>query len=57
MAAGLGKDYSKDWVDYHQRGITLAQKLRAELPPSYDLWYTKPYEDKSDFTERPFLII
>ena len=24
---------------------------------SYDLWYKKPWEDKSDFTKRPILII
>lgn len=57
VVLGTGTDYNIDWADYHQRGMALAHQLRAELPPSYDIWYKKPWEDKSDFTKRPILII
>lgn len=57
IASESGKEYNKDWKDYHKRGIALAKKLRERLSSSYDLWYTHPFEDKSGIIKLPMLII
>ena len=57
VASETGKDYDKDWQDYHKRGLALAHQLRALLPSSYDLWYSKPFEEKRDYIDKPTLII
>ena len=46
-----------DWVGWHQRGIELAKQLREKLPPSCDLWYDAPYEDKTGTIKEKFLVI
>jgi len=51
------KPYTKDWPDYHTRGLELARRLRAILPQDYDLWYRAPFEDKSGTIEKPSLIL
>ena len=57
VAAAVGKSYSKDWSDYHQRGLALAHQLREMLSPDFDLWYRAPFEDKSGTVSEPILII
>ena len=57
VASETGEDYNKDWEDYHSRGLALAKKLREQLPSSYDLWYTYPFEDKSGIMKYPVLIL
>lgn len=51
-----GEQYSKDWKEYHERGLALARKVREALPQKYDLWYMAPFEDKSDIISKPMLI-
>jgi hypothetical protein len=46
-----------DWVGWHQHGIELAKQLREKLPPSCDLWYDAPYEDKTGTIKEKFLVI
>ena len=52
-----GESYTKDWKEYHERGLELARKVREVLPKKYDLWYMAPYEDKSGTISKPILII
>ena len=52
-----GRPYTKDWEEYHRRGIKLAQDLRKILSPDFDLWYDAPFEDKSGIIKHPFLIM
>lgn len=52
-----GKDYEKDWQDYHNRGLELARQLRKVLSTDFDLWYDAPFEDKSGIISGPTLII
>lgn len=52
-----GKPYSKDWDDYHRRGLKLMKDLRAQLADDIDLWYCAPFEDKSGTIPRKILII
>ena len=47
IASECGEPYEKDWVDYHQRGLEIAYKLRKLLSSDFDLWYKAPFEDKS----------
>ena len=56
IASETGKEYNKDWADYHKRGLALAQELRRVLTPDFDLWYEAPYEDKSGLIPRPIFI-
>ena len=57
IASETGKPYEKDWEDYHRRGIALAKQLREILPPTTDLWYEAPYEDKSGTIPHKILIL
>lgn len=57
VASETGQPYEKDWVDYHRRGLEMAQTLRNKLSTDFDLWYEAPWEDKSDIIEKPMLII
>lgn len=52
-----GYPYTKDWEEYHRRGIQLAQNLRKVLSTDFDLWYKAPFEDKSDVIKHPFLVL
>ena len=52
-----GKPYTKDWNEYHERGLELARKVREALPKKYDLWYKAPFEDKSGTISKPMLIV
>lgn len=47
---------SFDWKSYHERGLALAQKLRAKLSSDFDLWYRAPIEDNSGIIPKPILI-
>ncbi len=47
---------SFDWKSYHERGLALAQKLRATLSSDFDLWYRAPIEDNSGIIPKPILI-
>ncbi|MBQ7239396.1 MAG: hypothetical protein IJS20_11455 [Bacteroidales bacterium] len=47
---------SFDWKSYHERGLALAQKLRAKLSSDFDLWYRAPLEDNSGIIPKPILI-
>lgn len=47
---------SFDWKSYHERGLALAQKLRAKLSRDFDLWYRAPIEDNSGIIPKPILI-
>lgn len=44
-----------DWSAFHQEGLSLSQKLKRELGPSYRVSYHKPCEDPAreinEFTE------
>ena len=52
-----GCDYSSfDWIDFHRRGLNLAQQLRDKLPLEIELWYEAPFEDKSGTILNPVLI-
>ena len=57
VKAYSGEPYTKDWAEYHSRGLALARQLREILPPGYDLWYDSPAEDESDTIDKPRLII
>ncbi len=57
VKAATGKEYDKDWQDYHRRGLELAKQLRSMLSTDFDLWYDAPYEDKSGIISKPILII
>lgn len=57
IASATGQPYSKDWKDYHERGLKLAHELRKRLSPEIDLWYVAPYEDKSGIIDHPILIL
>ena len=46
-----------DWLVWHKRGMVLAKQLREKLPPSCDLWYSAPYEDKSGTIKDKILIL
>jgi hypothetical protein len=37
-----------DWPDFHQRGLLLAQRLRAELSADIGVFYQKAYEDPNE---------
>ena len=52
-----GETYSKDWKEYHERGLELARKVREVLPKNYDLWYQAPFEDKTEVIRKPILIV
>lgn len=52
-----GHPYSKDWADYHHRGLKLMKELRSKLADDIDLWYRAPFEDKLKTITRPILII
>ncbi len=47
ISSETGETYSKDWDDYHKRGLAIAHKLREILSPDFDLWYEIPEEDKT----------
>lgn len=57
VASATGEPYSKDWCDYHQRGLALAHQLREKLSTDFDLWYSAPFEDKSGTITDKILII
>lgn len=57
IASETGQPYSKDWKDFHERGLKHAHELRKRLPPEIDLWYVAPFEDKSGFIDHPMLIL
>lgn len=57
IASETGQPYSKDWRDYHERGLKLAHELRNRLSPDIDLWYVAPFEDKSGIIDHPILIL
>lgn len=57
IASETGQPYSKDWKDYHKRGLKLAHELRNRLSPNIDLWYVAPFEDKSGFIDHPILVL
>ena len=54
--ANTGRNYVKDWVDYHRRGLEFAKLLRSKLSADFDLWYEAPFEDKSGTIPQPMLI-
>lgn len=56
IEGAVGREYQKDWKEYHQRGLELAKKLREVLPKEYDLWYEAPIEDKSGTLHKKILI-
>lgn len=45
-----------DWEGFHERGLDLADALRAQLPDDVDLWYSAPLFDPSGIVPQPFLI-
>lgn len=55
--SATGKEYEKDWDDYHKRGMALAKQLREKLSTDFDFWYTAPREDKSGTVPKLQLII
>lgn len=57
IEASVGKPYDKDWKDYHERGLVYAKQLRQCLPSEYDLWYFRPFEDKTNTVPEKQLII
>lgn len=57
IEGAVGREFPKDWADYHRRGLELARKLREVLPEKYELWYEAPVEDKSGTIEKPVLIV
>ena len=57
IASATGQPYSKDWEDYHKRGLKFAHELRKRLSADIDLWYVAPYEDKSGIIDHPMLIL
>jgi hypothetical protein len=56
IEAAMGRTYSMNWKDYHQRGIALARELRKVLPKHYELWYEAPFEDDSGTIPERILI-
>ena len=56
VKAATGKEYDKDWQDYHRRGLELATQLRSMLSTDFDLWYEAPFEDKSGIIPKPILL-
>ena len=56
VASATGDDYSKDWPDYHKRGLELAKQLRERLSTDFDLWYDCPWEDKSGTLKKKHLV-
>lgn len=56
IAAETGEQYKKDWADYHRRGLELAHRLREILSTDFDLWYSRPFEDKSGTISKSRLI-
>ncbi len=57
VKANSGDPCTKDWAEYHSRGLAFARRLREILPPEYDLWYEPPFEDKSGTIDKIHLII
>ena len=57
IKASVGKPYEKDWEDYHRRGLEYARELRKCLPDEYELWYHRPFEDKTNTVPDKQLII
>ena len=57
IEASVGNPYEKDWEDYHRRGLEYARELRKCLPDEYDLWYHRPFEDKTNTVPDKQLII
>ena len=57
IASETGNTYTKDWEDYHKRGLAIAHKLRKVLSADFDLWYSAPFEDKSRSMPHKMLIL
>ena len=57
IEASVGNPYEKDWEDYHRRGLEYARELRKCLSDEYDLWYHRPFEDKTNTVPDKQLII
>lgn len=57
IASETSRPYEKDWEEYHNRGLKLARKLREQLSENYDVWYSAPFEDKSETIKNKFLVL
>lgn len=57
IEASVGNPYEKNWEDYHRRGLEYARELRKCLSDEYDLWYHRPFEDKTNTVPDKQLII
>ena len=57
IASEAGTPYEKDWTEYHSRGIKLVHKLREVLSDDCDIWYSAPFEDKSERIQHKLLIL
>ena len=40
-------------IKWHCRGLRLAKELKRKLPDDVEVWYDKPFEDKSETLIRP----
>ena len=47
---------SIDMINWHTTGMHLARELKRKLPEDVEVWYDKPFEDKSETLIRPIKI-
>ncbi len=44
---------SIELIKWHSTGLHLARELKRKLPDDVEVWYDKPFEDKSDILKGP----
>lgn len=42
-----------DMIKWHSQGLHLARELKRKLPDDVEVWYNRPFEDKSGILIRP----
>ena len=53
FVAGHMDATSIDMIKWHCKGLQLASELKKKLPESVEVWYDRPFEDKSDILQGP----